>query len=98
MNPAMKPMMIYQRMCNIGAFFGGFRLAAERLPALVDQIGWLGDHGLLAAKKGKPDRIYRVAEPLLASRPVLHIFNFVFDVGCESRCLGLSQRQAGPAS
>lgn len=77
--------------------FGGVRLAAERLPALVDQIG-LGDHGLLAAKKGKPDRIYRVAERLLASRPVLHIFNFVFDIGCQSSCLGLIQRQAGPAS
>jgi hypothetical protein len=39
MKPAMKPMMIYQRMCNIVAFFGGVRLVADRLPALVDQIG-----------------------------------------------------------
>jgi hypothetical protein len=30
-------MMIYQRMCNIGAFFGGVR-SAERLPALVNLL------------------------------------------------------------
>ena len=58
----------------------------------------ISDHGLLADKKGKPSRLCRVGERLLASRPVLHIFNFVFDVGRESSCLGLIQGHAKPAS
>jgi len=58
----------------------------------------VSDHGLLAAKKGKPSRLCRIGERLLASRPVLHIFNFVFDAERESGCLGLTQGHAEPAS
>jgi hypothetical protein len=54
----------------------------------------VSDHGLLAAKKRKPSRLCRVGERLLASRPVLHIFNFVLDVGCESSRLGVIQDRA----
>jgi hypothetical protein len=58
----------------------------------------VSDHGLLAAKKGKPSRLCRVGERLFASRPVLHIFNFIFGVGRESGRLGLIRGQAEPAS
>src|ERR1700747_1078692 len=47
MKPAMKPMMIYQRMCNIVAFFGGVDVRCES-----SCLGLIQGHAEPASDKG----------------------------------------------
>jgi len=76
MKPAMKPIMIYQRKCNIVFRWNGeVDLAADRLPALVALLWIVTGHCLVAQKTDARSRLAELANPLIASHPGLGIFS-----------------------